>query len=189
MADYKCGECSREASSLCSRCCIVAYCSAHCQKTNWQTHKLTCDKDYINKEISKKSTALINKIKIIIGGDIATLVAHKTADIGNGIVVVRIQENINDLIQNNCNDVIANISFIRVGAFPVYLEDNNISWLYYSKDELIKAYPSTFVLFRFNDFTGLQKMKLFNNKEMKQLRKKTTEPTNRFCRVININME
>jgi hypothetical protein len=33
---------SEEASSVCSRCQAVRYCSRECQRTDWKAHKLVC---------------------------------------------------------------------------------------------------------------------------------------------------
>lgn len=37
-----CGYCGRDASDVCDRCGLVAYCSVSCQKQDWQTHKTEC---------------------------------------------------------------------------------------------------------------------------------------------------
>ena len=33
---------SNEASSMCSRCLAVRYCSRECQRTDWKAHKPVC---------------------------------------------------------------------------------------------------------------------------------------------------
>ena len=36
------GGCGNDAVNMCSRCCIVSYCSTNCQRRNWRVHKIDC---------------------------------------------------------------------------------------------------------------------------------------------------
>lgn len=38
-----CGLCGKDASSFCSQCNLVAYCSRECQSTHWKVHKVHCN--------------------------------------------------------------------------------------------------------------------------------------------------
>lgn len=43
-----CGYCENPAIRVCSRCCLVRYCSVKCQRTHWPAHKKVCRKDTVD---------------------------------------------------------------------------------------------------------------------------------------------
>ena len=44
-----CALCRKSASSFCSQCKLVAYCSLTCQTTHWKVHKIRCNQFFKNK--------------------------------------------------------------------------------------------------------------------------------------------
>jgi len=44
-----CALCRKSASSFCSQCRLVAYCSLTCQTTHWKVHKIRCNQYFKNK--------------------------------------------------------------------------------------------------------------------------------------------
>lgn len=58
--ENKCAVCKQKASSKCSKCCIVFYCSKDHQKDDWKTHKNIC------KPVLVSCIYIKIKIKLII---------------------------------------------------------------------------------------------------------------------------
>lgn len=42
--DKKCNSCGKESKMRCGRCQTVYYCDQNCQKKDWASHKLNCNK-------------------------------------------------------------------------------------------------------------------------------------------------
>ena len=52
-----CALCAKPASSFCSQCKLVAYCSKNCQSTHWKAHKIHCNKYFKDQPTTKSSTS------------------------------------------------------------------------------------------------------------------------------------
>ena len=46
MTNNSCEVCSTAATNRCSKCRVVFYCSAECQKKDWKKHKNSCKNQY-----------------------------------------------------------------------------------------------------------------------------------------------
>lgn len=84
----ECKKCGGASSADCSRCREVHYCSRECQKLDWSNHKKECG-------IGKR---IIDFTGTIIMGNIFTMAAHRSQEVGPGIVTVTFEETINNFI-------------------------------------------------------------------------------------------
>ncbi len=57
MSAKKCGVCGNEGTQLCSGCNNKRYCSRECQKSDWKSHKSTCQSDVIKYTLMNQNLA------------------------------------------------------------------------------------------------------------------------------------
>lgn len=92
--------CDKPASSACSRCNLVYYCSRDCQKHHWAQHKKTCNDVKNNNDSSKlMESCRIQLLEIVnkkILGNIYMLASHQYKEFGFGTVVVTIERTIDE---------------------------------------------------------------------------------------------
>src|SRR5688500_3512650 len=54
----KCAACAKPASLTCSRCRTTTYCSSACQKSDWRTHKQSCNTTNLSQTVERAGTLL-----------------------------------------------------------------------------------------------------------------------------------